>query len=114
MRKLTKEELLDAADRIEKHGLVKESYFDTGDCEISDQACCIIGSVMITIKDSNAFAIDKHVDLTTIVKAIEETEYFSFDAEEILPFTYITEWNDDKDRTKEQVAAVLRRSAELI
>jgi hypothetical protein len=96
----------DAASLIETRGLAKRAYVDAQGC------LCTLGAINAAL--GNPFTDEDSPEPGIASEAFHSWITYASHAMESVPDDYddIPEWNDDPDRTPEEVIAFLRKLAE--
>ncbi len=101
--------ILKAAAHIEKHGLAKKEFYDS---EKNPKRVCIMGS-LLTILLKDRLLADSYHEYDALMKGQLGEVCRKLCKEIGIPFDpgALLRWNDDENRTAEEVVAVMRKAA---
>ena len=98
--------LEDAADYIEQHGWCQQDYFNANG-NVCTQGAIMAVRTRYEADNINIYSTSNDIDTITeaFLEALDQVSLFVGDA--------VSLWNDDPDRTKEEVVKTLRKVAEV-
>jgi hypothetical protein len=108
--------LRETADYLDRHGWTQQSFYDL--CKLGDPlpAACLVGGIRAVVcgepqewLNSGYTPVEAIATMVAAQNAL--ADYLGIEPDSG-PFTVITQWNDDKDRTAIEAIAALRAAAD--